>query len=63
MSEIDSKISNFIEDAHCAIQKVYPNLRINSYGHIGDGNIHLNVLPPKEISKDDIQNVEATEED
>ena len=48
-----SKISNFIEDAHCAIQKVYPNLRINSYGHIGDGNIHLNVLPPKEISKDD----------
>jgi FAD/FMN-containing dehydrogenase len=48
-----SKISNFIDNSFSAIQKIYPNLRINSYGHIGDGNIHLNVLPPKEISKFD----------
>jgi FAD/FMN-containing dehydrogenase len=48
-----SKISNFIEDAYTAIQIIHPNLRINSYGHIGDGNIHLNVLPPQEVSKVD----------
>ena len=50
---IPGKVRNRDQDVPWTIQKVYPNLRINSYGHIGDGNIHLNVLPPKEISKDD----------
>ena len=29
----------------------HPGLRINSYGHIGDGNIHHNVFPPEGVAK------------
>ena len=27
------------------------NLRINCYGHIGDGNIHVNIFPPDTVTK------------
>ena len=29
------------------IKKLNPELRINCFGHIGDGNLHYNVFPPK----------------
>jgi FAD/FMN-containing dehydrogenase len=32
------------------------DLRANRYGHVGDGNIHVNVFPPEGISKDDYLN-------
>jgi FAD/FMN-containing dehydrogenase len=48
-----SKISDFIDDTVSEVSKVHPELRINSYGHIGDGNIHHNVFPPLGESKVD----------
>ena len=46
-----SKIEEFIANTHDAVSKIFPGLRVNSYGHIGDGNIHHNVFPPAQISK------------
>lgn len=46
-----SRVEAFITLATEAVAKVYPGLRINSYGHIGDGNIHHNVFPPEGVAK------------
>ena len=48
-----SQIDRFVSKTHAAICAVHPGLRTNSYGHIGDGNIHHNVFPPDGISKSD----------
>lgn len=41
-----SKVDVFIADTIKSISGIHPDVRINSYGHIGDGNIHHNVIPP-----------------
>ena len=46
-----SKVSAFIADTVKAISKIHPDAQINSYGHVGDGNIHHNVFPPPGVSK------------
>ena len=53
-----SKLEVFINQTFEAISKIDPTLQINTYGHVGDGNIHFNVFPPagrnkKEIIEDD----------
>ncbi|HNM05611.1 MAG TPA: FAD-linked oxidase C-terminal domain-containing protein, partial [Leptospiraceae bacterium] len=32
--------------------KKYPGFEIALFGHIGDGNLHLNILKPREMSED-----------
>lgn len=46
-----SRIAKFIEMTTSAVQSIDPDLTLNCYGHVGDGNIHCNVLPPPGISK------------
>ncbi len=46
-----SQVHGFIETTVNLLEKIHPDLRINTYGHIGDGNIHHNVLPPVGVSK------------
>lgn len=46
-----SEVDRFIALTTQAISEIHPGLRINSYGHIGDGNIHHNVFPPSGVSK------------
>lgn len=46
-----SKVDAFIKDTLRAISNIHPNVLVNSYGHVGDGNIHHNVLPPAGVSK------------
>ncbi len=46
-----SKVDEFISATIKAIKAIGPELRVNSYGHIGDGNIHHNVFPAKGVSK------------
>ena len=41
-----SRVDAFIKDTIKAISDIDPNVQINSYGHVGDGNIHHNVFPP-----------------
>lgn len=44
------RVPEFIETAHRLID---PQLRINSFGHLGDGNLHYNIFPPKGRSRED----------
>lgn len=46
-----SEVDVFIKRTTEAIFSIHTDVRINSYGHIGDGNIHHNVLPPSGVSK------------
>ena len=48
-----SQIDRFVAETAAAVKAVHPGLRINSYGHIGDGNIHHNVFPPEGSKKPD----------
>ena len=48
-----SQIGTFNQQTALAIHDIHSGLRLNSYGHIGDGNMHHNVFPPVGISKPD----------
>ncbi|MCQ6256088.1 FAD-binding oxidoreductase [Pseudomonas sp. Q11] len=41
-----SQIPAFIERADSALQQKFPGVRIVSYGHMGDGNLHYNISKP-----------------
>jgi FAD/FMN-containing dehydrogenase len=41
-----SKIAIFLEDALRSLRQRYPEALALAYGHVGDGNVHLNVIPP-----------------
>ncbi len=41
-----SRIAEFIETASRALAARYPGVRIDAFGHLGDGNIHFDVLGP-----------------
>jgi len=40
-----SRIAAFIETAGAALQARWPGVRIDAFGHVGDGNIHYDILP------------------
>lgn len=41
-----SAIARFIETASAALAERFPGVRIDAFGHVGDGNIHFDVLGP-----------------
>lgn len=45
-----SHIARFIETASAAVEKLAPDCRIFAFGHVGDGNVHFNVLQPRTMS-------------
>lgn len=45
-----SRLADFVRDAEQAVLDVVPDCTNVSYGHVGDGNVHLNVLPPAGLS-------------
>ena len=49
-----SAIAGFVEQADAALQAVQPGVRIINFGHLGDGNLHYNVLQPADISYTDM---------
>jgi FAD/FMN-containing dehydrogenase len=49
-----SKLPAFVEQAEAAVMEKLPDCLCVSYGHVGDGNVHLNVLPPPGLSAEDI---------
>jgi FAD/FMN-containing dehydrogenase len=42
-----SRIADFIDQATAAMQAFAPGARITAFGHVGDGNIHFDVLVPE----------------
>lgn len=47
-----SEIAAFLPRAEAAVRALGP-FRINCFGHLGDGNLHYNVFPPKGEKRDD----------
>lgn len=41
-----TEIPSFLQDCSTKIKSILPNVRIWSFGHLGDGNIHYNLSPP-----------------
>lgn len=41
-----SSLAQFVEEAQHSLQKTFPQCEVVAYGHVGDGNVHMNVLPP-----------------
>jgi FAD/FMN-containing dehydrogenase len=46
-----SRLAEFIARGGPAIAALDPELRINCFGHLGDGNLHYNVFPPRGRSR------------
>ena len=43
-----SSIPAFVGEATAEVETVYPGARVLAFGHIGDGNVHFNVLLPSQ---------------
>ena len=51
-----SRIADFVEEGRAEIAKIAP-LRINAFGHLGDGNLHYNIYPPKGEDRNDFNHL------
>ncbi len=51
-----SQVPQFLETTEALLKKEYPNLEVVWFGHIGDGNLHINVLKPADWSKEKFLN-------
>jgi FAD/FMN-containing dehydrogenase len=47
-----SKVPAFLADIDAIVTSNYPDFEVLWYGHIGDGNLHLNILKPEALSKE-----------
>jgi D-lactate dehydrogenase (cytochrome) len=48
-----SNIAAFIDEGDAQLEKVLPGVRMVTFGHLGDGNLHYNVSPPSGMQPDD----------
>ena len=48
-----AKVPAFLKDIDAIVEANYPDFEVVWFGHIGDGNLHLNILKPETMSKDD----------
>ncbi len=48
-----SRLAEFVAEAEAELAKDLPECLAVSYGHVGDGNVHLNVLPPNGSSREE----------
>ena len=44
-----SKVARFIGEATAAVEAFAPGARVLAFGHVGDGNIHFDVLQPEGV--------------
>ena len=40
-----SRIADFIDEASAAVERFHPGARVSVFGHVGDGNLHYDILP------------------
>lgn len=48
-----SKVPDFMNDLDLVFSQAYPNWEVVWFGHIGDGNLHINILRPEGMAKDE----------
>ncbi|TFH75432.1 FAD-binding oxidoreductase [Gammaproteobacteria bacterium LSUCC0112] len=47
-----SKVPAFLKEVDSIVNSKYPDFEIIWFGHIGDGNVHLNILKPDTLPKE-----------
>lgn len=50
-----SRIPAFVRDTDLALAMAFPGIAMRVFGHLGDGNLHYNLLAPKTVSEASIQ--------
>ncbi len=54
ISTVTSRIPAFLDEVEAVVTANYPEFEIIWFGHIGDGNVHLNVLKPDDLPMDGV---------
>ncbi|WP_304438773.1 FAD-linked oxidase C-terminal domain-containing protein, partial [Halioglobus sp. HI00S01] len=44
ISTVISRVPEFLAEVEAVVNQNYPDFEIVWFGHIGDGNVHLNIL-------------------
>ncbi len=47
-----SVVSSFLGEMQALLAREYPGVEVVWYGHIGDGNLHINVLRPESLAEE-----------
>ena len=55
ISSTVSKVPELLAAVDDVVHKNYPDWEVVWYGHIGDGNLHLNILKPENLQIDDFK--------
>ncbi|MEH6584480.1 MAG: FAD-binding oxidoreductase [Halioglobus sp.] len=55
ISTLISRVPDFLADVEAVVNANYPEFEIVWFGHIGDGNVHLNVLKPDDLAMEEFQ--------
>ncbi|OEY65278.1 FAD-binding oxidoreductase [Marinobacter sp. X15-166B] len=53
ISVVVSKVPAFLREIDALVAEQYPDFEIIWFGHIGDGNLHLNILKPEDMANED----------
>ena len=55
IATLTSRVPDFLAEVESVVTQHYPDFEIVWFGHIGDGNVHLNVLKPDDMSQAEFQ--------
>ena len=55
ISTVTSRVPAFLQEVEAVVNKSYPEFEIVWFGHIGDGNVHLNILKPEDLPMAEFQ--------
>ncbi len=55
LSTTVSQLPQFLAEVDDIVGRSYPDFEIVWYGHIGDGNVHLNILKPDNLPQEEFQ--------
>jgi FAD/FMN-containing dehydrogenase len=47
-----SRVPAFLSEVDAVLSRAYPDFEVVWFGHIGDGNLHVNVLKPPALDRD-----------
>ena len=55
IATVISRVPEFLSEVEAVVEENYPDFEIVWFGHIGDGNVHLNILKPDGLPMADFQ--------
>ncbi|MGE3760106.1 MAG: FAD-binding oxidoreductase [Pseudobdellovibrionaceae bacterium] len=47
-----SEVPGFMQELDQILNREYPNFEVVWFGHVGDGNLHINILRPRALTKE-----------